>query len=169
MTNYTLDGHDLSDLFSSEKPLISFTDDHTKHVPEYGSIIYTVWDLDEKFIYVGIGGTQTNKDGTPKPLKERKSRSRIKSHSSGRRSGDQFCIYVHDFFVVPELVKSGTFERKRRQLDILTKDYIHRNLRYRVKAFQTEDGIQIVRKLEKEIQRGFFGTPPVLNGLPYSW
>ena len=163
MTNYTLDGHDLSDLFSSEKPLISFTGDHTKHVPEYGSIIYTVWDLDEKFIYVGIGGTQD------KPVRERDPRSRIREHRSGRRSGNQFCCYVHDYYVIPELVRSGEFERKKRYLDILTRDYIHRNLRYRVKGFQTEDSVKIVRELEKKIQRGFFGTPPVLNGLPESW
>ena len=163
MTNYTLDGHDLSDLFSSEKPLIRFTDDHTKHVPEYGSIIYTVWDLDEKFIYVGIGGTQD------KPVRERDPRSRIREHRNGRRSGNQFCCYVHDYYVIPELVRSGKFERKKRYLDIRTRDYIHRNLRYRVKGFQTEDSVQIVRKLEKEIQKGFFGTPPILNGLPDSW
>jgi len=164
LTNYTLDGHDLSDLFSSDKPLIPFTDDITKYVPEYGSIIYTVWDLDEKFIYVGIGGTQGKK-----PLKERDPRSRIISHRSGRRSGDQFCCYVHDYYVIPELVKSGGFEHKKSYLDILTREYIHRNLRYRVKDFQTEDGIQIVRKLEKIIRKGFFGTPPLLNGLPDSW
>ena len=163
MPNYTLDGHDLSDLFSSEKPLIRFTDDHTKHVPEYGSIIYTVWDLDEKFIYVGIGGTQD------KPVRERDPRSRIREHRNGRRSGNQFCCYVHDYYVIPELVRSGKFERKKRYLDIRTRDYIHRNLRYRVKGFQTEDSVQIVRKLEKEIQKGFFGTPPILNGLPDSW
>ena len=163
MTNYTIDGHDLSDLFSSEKPLIPFTDDHTKCVPEYGSIIYTVWDLDEKFIYVGIGGTQD------KPVRERDPRSRIREHRSGRRSGNQFCCYVHDYYVIPELVRSGEFERKKRYLDILTRDYIHRNLRYRVKGFQTEDSVKIVRELEKKIQRGFFGTPPVLNGLPDSW
>ena len=163
MTNYTLDGHDLSDLFSSEKPLIPFTDDHTQYVPEYGSIIYTVWDLDEKFIYVGIGGTQD------KPVRERDPRSRIREHRSGRRSGNQFCCYVHDYYVIPELVRSGGFERKKRYLDILTRDYIHRNLRYRVKGFQTEDSVKIVRELEKKIQRGFFGTPPVLNGLPESW
>ena len=163
MTNYTLDGHDLSDLFSSDKPLIPFTDDHTQYVPEYGSIIYTVWDLDEKFIYVGIGGTQD------KPVRERDPRSRIREHRSGRRSGNQFCCYVHDYYVIPELVRSGEFERKKRYLDILTRDYIHRNLRYRVKGFQTEDSVKIVRELEKKIQRGFFGTPPVLNGLPESW
>ena len=50
MTNYTFDSHDLSDLFSSDKPLIPFTANHTKYVPEYGSIIYTVWDIDERFL-----------------------------------------------------------------------------------------------------------------------
>ena len=28
---------------------------------------------------------------------------RLKSHASGRRSGDQFCIYICDRFVVPTL------------------------------------------------------------------
>ena len=119
--------------------------------------------LGEQFIYVGIGGTQD------KLVRERDPRSRIREHRSGRRSGNQFCCYVHDYYVIPELVRSGEFERKKRYLDILTRDYIHRNLRYRVKGFQTEDSVKIVRELEKKIQRGFFGTPPVLNGLPESW
>ena len=163
MTNYIIDGHDLSDLFSSDRPLIPFTADYTKYVPEYGSIIYTVWDEDERFVYVGIAGTQD------KPVEERNPRSRIKEHITGRRSGNQFCCYVHDYYVIPQLIKSGKFERKKRQLDILTKEYIHKHLRYRVKGFQSEDSVKIVRDLEKEIQKGFFGSPPILNGLPDSW
>jgi len=29
--------------------------------------------------------------------------TRLRSHASGRRSGDQFCIYVADRFVLPTL------------------------------------------------------------------
>ena len=160
MTNYILDGHDLSDLFSLKTPSISFGDDYSKHVPSYGSIIYTVWDLDEKFIYVGIGGTQK------KPVRERNPRSRIKKHSSGRRSGNQFCIYVQDFFVLPNIIGSGTYEPKRGYLDNLTKKFLHEQLRYRVKAFQTEDSVRIVRSLEGKIKKGAFGfPPPLLNGI----
>ena len=107
MTNYILDGHDLSDLFSFSTPVISFSDNYKKHVPSYGSIVYTVWDLENKFIYVGIGGTQR------KPVAKRDPQSRIKEHSSGRRSGDQFCIYVHDFFVLPNIIKTGTYQPEK--------------------------------------------------------
>ena len=160
MTNYILDGHDLSDLFSLNTPVISFADDNKKHVPSYGSIVYTVWDLKNNFIYVGIGGTQK------KPVANRNPRSRIKEHSSGRRSGDQFCIYVHDFFVLPNILKTGTYQPKKGYLDKLTKEYLHKNLRYRVKVFQTDDSIKIVRSLESKIKRGVFGFPaPLLNGV----
>ena len=60
MTNYILDGHDLSDLFSLNIPAISFEANYKNHVPSFGSIIYTVWDLHDNFMYVGIGGIQKN-------------------------------------------------------------------------------------------------------------
>ena len=58
MTNYVLDGHDLSSLFDSSNALISFGDDPCKHVLNNGSIIYSVWDKDEHFLYIGISGLQ---------------------------------------------------------------------------------------------------------------
>ena len=74
--------------------------------------------------------------------------------------GDQFCIYVHDFFVLPQLIASGPYEPKRGYLDRLTKQYIHEHLRYRFKVFQTEDSIQIVRHIETALKKGAFGFPP---------
>ena len=121
MNRYQLDGYDLTDLFSDSSPSFSFRDDYKKYVPEYGSIVYTVWNLEKEFVYVGIGGLQD------KPLKERNPRSRIREHSSGRRSGDQFCIYVHDFFVLPSIVEKGVYEPSRGYLDKVTKKYIHDN------------------------------------------
>lgn len=159
---FTLEGHDLSDLFDLNKPAISFADDHKSHIPSFGSIIYAVWDLDDQFVYVGIGGTGQT---ASTPLEKRNPRSRINQHAQGRRSGDQFCVYVHDFFVLPRLVASGEYEPKRGQLDRLTKAYIHEHLRYRFKVFQTEDSIQIVRHLETVLKKGGFGfPPPFLNG-----
>ena len=55
-SDYIINELDLSDLFDLKEPPVSFRDDHTEYIPEYGSIIYTVWDSDEKFIYVGVGG-----------------------------------------------------------------------------------------------------------------
>ena len=58
MSNYIIDGHDLSALFDSSSNPISFSEDPRGYVPDIGSIIYSVWDKDEKFIYIGISGLE---------------------------------------------------------------------------------------------------------------
>ena len=161
MTNYILDNYDLSNLFDTNKKSISFSEDPRKHIPEFGSMIYTVWDNNEKFIYVGISGIGQSPNT---PLLKRNPRSRIKQHQSGRRSGDQFCVYVHDHFVIPELLKSNSYQPSRGYLDRLTKEYIQKKLRYRFLCFQTEDGVSIVRNLENKIKSGIFDLKPFLNG-----
>ncbi len=95
----------------------------------------------------------------------RNPQSRMVSHASGRRSGDQFCVYVHDYFVIPELVKNGSFKPARGILDKLTKNYIQTNLNYRFLAFESDDSDVIVRKLEKRIQAGACGVKPSLNSV----
>lgn len=152
-----LDGHNLSALFEGTDGLISFAENPRKYIPSKGSIIYTVWDSSGAFIYVGISGLQK--------LKARRNpQSRMVSHASGRRSGDQFCIYIHDFFVVPELIKSGEFIAKKGELDALTKRFIRNNLYYRFLAFESIDSDRIVRKLEKQLQAGACRAKPLLNG-----
>ena len=86
------------------------------------------------------------------------------SHASGVRSGDQFNVYIHDFYVIPTLVQSGNYEPAKGVLDKLTKDYIHQNLSYRFVSVQSDDSDVIVRSLEKQIQSGAFGLTPKLNG-----
>lgn len=161
MSNYIIDGHDLSDLFDTSISPISFADEPRKYVPTSGSIIYSVWDKDEKFIYIGISGLQ-------KSLERRNPLPRMVSHASGIRSGDQFNVYIHDFFVVPKLVKSGEYEPVKGALDKLTKAYIQENLSYRFVDFQSDDSDVIVRRLEKKIQSGALGLSPSLNGTPSS-
>jgi hypothetical protein len=48
--------HALDLLFSSEVELRPFTTSSINHIPEYGSILYTVFLDQKEFIYVGIGG-----------------------------------------------------------------------------------------------------------------
>ena len=160
MTNYIIDGHDISRLFDEKYPTIRFSENPKNHIPDVGSMVYTVWNNDDKFIYVGISGVGQSSNT---PLEKRNPVSRMISHRSGRRSGDQFCIYVHDFFVIPELIKKGIFEPSHGLLDRLTKQYIHENLSYRFCCFQTEDSNKIVRKIETEIINGYFGLKPFLN------
>lgn len=159
VNSYELDGYDLTNLFSKNSKAISFDDDLKQHVPSTGSIIYTIWDKKGVFIYVGIAGIQSD------PTK-RQGLTRLKAHASGRRSGDQFCIYVHDFYVLPKLVSSGDYTPKRGLLDDLTKDYIRSNLTFKVKGFDGENSDSVVRSLEDKIKRGVFDIPaPVLNGV----
>ena len=159
MTNYIIDNHDVSKLFDDKYPLIKFSDNPNDHIPTYGSIIYTIWDKEKKFIYVGIGGLGQSPNT---PLSKRNPRSRIFQHKSGRRSGDQFCIYIHDYYIVPQL-NFSKYKFKKGYLDKLTKNFINENLSYRFCVFQKNDSIEIVRSLEKKIQQGIFGIKPLLN------
>ena len=155
-----IDGHNITPLFDLDTPPIPFSNPAVENIPQFGSIIYTVWNTNNDFIYVGIGGVKTGV-----PLSQRNPRSRISQHFSGMRSGDQFCVYVQDFFVIPEIVKSEKYVPEKGLLDKLTKEYIHKNLSYRFVVFQDENSIEIVRSLESKIKRGeiSFGNP-FLNG-----
>ena len=60
--------------------------------------MYTIWK-DDVFLYVGMAYRHRD-DTTPKVTGVY---GRLSSHTSGRRSGDQFAVYVCDRFVVPYL------------------------------------------------------------------
>lgn len=71
-------------------------------VPAFGAGVYTIWHTDGRFIYVGMSGrgitADTVRRNTPQGLY-----TRLQSHASGRRSGDQCCVYVADRLVLPSL------------------------------------------------------------------
>jgi hypothetical protein len=77
---------------------------------------------------------------------------RLASHASGRRSGDQFCVYVCDRFVIPRLSEAdmAALEQGERLLDARTRAYIHDKLGYRVVV--TNSGTA-ARDLEARIRR----------------
>jgi hypothetical protein len=79
---------DYSQLFDPSVPLRTFSLSNIKDIPEFGSIIYTVFLDKTEFIYVGIGGLSGS------TVERRNPKSRIKQHTQGTRSGDQFCIYI---------------------------------------------------------------------------
>ena len=146
---------DLNPLFDDSVPLRPFTLSNINDIPQYGSIIYTVFLDRKEFIYVGIGGLSGKKDP----------RSRIRQHTSGLRSGDQFCIYIQDFYVIPLLI-GQTYVPKKGHLDQLTKEFIQKRLTYRYIVFQDEDSDKVVRRLERDVQSGGYqGLKPKLNGV----
>ena len=146
-------------LFSPSVELRQFSTTDINHIAEYGSILYAVFLDRSEFIYVGIGGTMG------KTVKDRNPRSRIKQHAQGWRSGDQFCIYIQDFYVIPELVKAD-YTPKKGYIDQLTKEFIQSRLTYRYLVVQTEDSNTVVRQLERELQSNKYGHGvPKLNGV----
>ena len=149
---------EVSSLFSPNQPLRQFSTGNVTDIPSWGSIIYTVFLDQSEYIYVGIGGLAGN------TVKDRNPRSRILQHSQGRRNGDQFCIYIQDFYVIPELIGSK-YTPKKGYLDQLTKDFMQSRLSYTYLVVQTEDSDQVVRRLERELQRDQYGYGvPLLNG-----
>ncbi len=89
----------------------------------------------------------------------------LAGHASGRRSGDQFCVYVCDRLVIPaltqdQLAKIGAGELP---LDAMTKDCIRRRLTCRF--VEMESGPEAL-ELERRIQRvGLSIGRPFWNGI----
>ena len=101
-------------------------------VPTFGAGVYTIWHKDGRFIYVGMSGRgmtrETIRRNTPQGIY-----TRLQSHASGRRSGDQFCVYVADRLVLPALSQDdiAAIASGRHQMDAFVRRYIHENLCYR--------------------------------------
>jgi hypothetical protein len=101
-------------------------------VPTFGAGVYTIWHRDGRFIYVGMSGRSMTAD-TVRRDKPPGIYTRLKSHASGRRSGDQFCVYVADRLVLPTLSQEDIRQSPhgRHQMDAFVRQYIHENLSYR--------------------------------------
>ncbi len=162
VTETNIAGVDCGKLFDQSINPVSFCEDPRKIIPNYGSIVYTIWNRSGEWIYVGIGGLGQS---PATPLKKRNPVSRILQHQSGRRSGDQFCIYVHDYYIVPR-IEPETYQFIRGDLDRMTKDFIRNELCYRFIVLQTEDSIEKVRKIESKLKSGYLSYgKPLLNGV----
>jgi len=90
----------------------------TDMIPGSGAGVYTIWDDAGNLVYVGIAGRNPAGKGLA---------SRLRSHASGRRSGDQFCVYVADHYVLPELTREQieAIRDSRLSMDAFVRDKIH--------------------------------------------
>jgi len=110
----------------SQGRLHSFADWPNSSVPTFGAGVYTVWDDVGRFIYVGMSGrgitAETVRRNTPQGIY-----TRLQSHASGRRSGDQFCVYVADRIVLQTLSQDdiAAIAAGRHQMDAFVRRYIH--------------------------------------------
>jgi len=128
-----------------------------REVPAGGSGLYTIWHEDGRFLYVGLAGAGGGSGGLY---------GRLKSHASGRRSGDQFCVYVADRLVLPQLSRAEieSIAAGRIPFDALLRAYIRRRLLYR---FAPLASASEARGLEASLRRGAWRHgPPLLNPDP---
>lgn len=145
--------------------LYFFRDWPNRQVPKVTAGVYTIWQND-LLVYVGMAGRKItsemvnnhyNNHKRPKGLY-----SRLKSHASGRRGGDQFCVYICDRLVLKEL----TADQIRQislgmlSLDSLVKQYIHTYLGYRFVQIEEVS----VTQIEKAVRVGkLTAGKPLLN------
>jgi hypothetical protein len=127
-----------------------------------GAGVYTIWE-GPRFIYVGMSGLAKNAEQIAQAKlagKKKMLRERLGSHASGRRSGDQFCVYVSDRLVIASLSADDIAKIASGEVsgDSHVKDYIHKNLMYRF--LETRDGA-IAVALEDLIRSGetVLGSP----------
>jgi len=158
--------NDLADPLLSGS-LYRFSDWPVTEVPEVAAGLYSIWKGDQ-FVYIGMSG----RSATPEELERRRQIgktfglfNRLAAHASGRRSGDQFCVYVADVFVLPQLTAGQIRDISKRYItfDSLVKAYVHDHLSFRF--METVDGVTALR-LEAEIKAGSLGAKPLLNPTP---
>ena len=148
-------------------PLFSFASWKDAAVPVATAGVYSIWDSVGTLIYVGMSGRgMSNEDLAASQIKGQKRGlyTRLGSHASGVRSGDQFCVYVADRFVLPALTPEEIVAISKREImfDHLVKKYIHMHLHFRYTT--THDGKE-AEKLEAEARSGALGSLPFLNPL----
>ena len=144
-----------------------FHDWPNAQVPNWRAGVYTVWSHSE-FLYVGMAGRGLADGAHLLPeasssSRNRGLRDRLNAHASGRRSGDQFCVYVCDRLVIPTLtaddvagVGTGTVS-----LDDRTRLFIRNRLTYRFVVTATS---REAHELESAIRSaGLDGVSPLLN------
>jgi hypothetical protein len=153
-------------------PLHRLKDWPNDQVPKRAAGVYTVWDGD-RLLSVGMSGRAMTAEGlevSPNGRVMAKGLwTRLNAHAAGRRSGEQFCVYVCDRFVIPGLTRSQQQQLAAGglSLDDLTRRFIRDQLAYRFVV--TADGAEAAW-LEAEVRRGaLLVGRPYLNPLESPW
>lgn len=123
--------------------------------------VYAIWDQ-SKLIYCGMSG-RSIENNTHK--KKYGLVTRLQSHQSGRLSGDQFCVYIANRMVIPNLEKAelDQFRSADITLDQLTKRYIHQNLSYQYILVPSSCEAYRIESLARK--GNLFNQRPYLNPL----
>jgi len=150
-------------------------------VPEVAVGVYTIWrraDVGavaagaglEQLVYVGYGGRSPVVEAATKgEARSRRKvlglRDRLRRHTRGQRSGNQFALYVADRLVLPTLSQDEitAVTEGRVFMDALVRRYIASHLGFR--WVETLDA-KAARAIEAEIRHGrWTHGKPLLNPL----
>jgi hypothetical protein len=144
-------------------PLYPFSRWSEAVIPRVAAGVYTIWDV-SKFLYVGMSGRSMTAGILTELRAQPRSRgmwTRLNSHASGRRSGDQFCVYVCDRLVLTSLtqeqllaIAAGTLK-----LDQVTQDYIRDRLSFRF--------VEVSSRAEADALERTVRSGALLAGLPF--
>ena len=102
----------------NQQPVHRFADWPNRDVPKGKPGVYLIYH-EGRWIYIGMSFKNLQ--------------SRLSQHASGRRSGDQFCVYVGDRLVMPKLgidQMKGVFFGEY-SLDDAIKEFVRSQLSYR--------------------------------------
>jgi hypothetical protein len=110
-------------------PLLSFDSwpPSETDLPRVAAGVYAIYK-GSRLYYVGMAGKSLTPEliESAEPNKSKGLRQRLEAHRSGRRSGDQFCVYVADHEIIPNLTPAQQSAIGRRELhvDHLVRDFI---------------------------------------------
>ena len=125
----------------NRQPVHRFADWPNRDVPKGKPGVYLIYH-EGRWIYIGMSFKNLQ--------------SRLSSHASGRRSGDQFCVYVGDRLVMSKLSidqMKGVFSGEY-SLDDAIKEFVRSQLSYRYLVDADDPTARALEKHGLEIAKG---------------
>lgn len=125
----------------NRQPVHRFADWPNREVPKGKPGVYLIYHVG-RWIYIGMSFKNLQ--------------SRLSQHASGRRSGDQFCVYVGDRLVISKLSidqMKGVFSGEY-SLDDAIKKYVRSQLTYRYLLVVDDPTARALEKHGLDIAKG---------------
>ena len=125
----------------NRQPVHRFADWPNRDVPKGKPGVYLIYH-EGRWIYIGMSFKNLQ--------------SRLSSHASGRRSGDQFCVYVGDRLVMSKLSidqMKGLFSGEY-SLDDAIEEFVRSQLSYRYLVVSDDPTARALEKHGLEIAKG---------------
>ena len=125
----------------NQQPVHRFADWPNRDVPKGKPGVYLIFQVND-LNYVGMASANLN--------------GRLNQHARGKRSGDQFCVYVGDRLVMPKLgidQMKGVFSGEY-SLDDAIKEFVRSKLSYRYLLVADDSTARALERHGLEIAKG---------------